>query len=146
MDANTSGWIELAPGIRVRRERLVFTAARGGGPGGQHANTTDSRVVLHLRLADLVGARPDQLSRVRRAAGQRLSADDTLVMQCDAERSQHRNRELLLERLRELVTRAAPRPKRRRPTRPTRASVERRLESKSRQSSKKQRRRQPPDA
>ena len=138
------GWVILAPGIRVRREQLVITATHGGGPGGQHVNTTDSQVVLHLRLADLVGLAPDQRQRLCCLLGRRLCHDDIIVLRCAQDRSQQRNRQLVVERLAALVREAAQRPRRRRATRPTRASVERRLDGKARASRRKQDRR-PPD-
>ncbi len=137
------GWIRLAPGIRVRREQLVITATHGGGPGGQHVNTTDSQVVLHLRLADLVGLAPDQRQRLRVLLGRRLCAGDIIVLRCAQDRSQHRNRQLVVERLAALVTEAAHRPRQRRPTRPTRSSIERRLDGKARTARRKQDRRPP---
>jgi ribosome-associated protein len=144
MDPGADGWLHFAGGIRIRPERLVFTTSRAGGPGGQHVNTTESRVILHVRVADFQGGDPGFADRLRRIAGSRLSDDDVLVLHCQEERSQQRNRELVGQRLRELVTRAARRPRTRRATRPTRASVERRLEAKSRRGKIKNRR-QPPD-
>lgn len=138
------GWLELAPGIRVRQERLVWLASRGGGPGGQHVNTTESRVQVFLRLADLVGGDAGFPDRLRRAAGSRLTEDGTLVLSCGDERSQHRNRDLLLERLQALVASAARKPRVRRASRPTRGSVERRLDAKKRQARTKTRRGDPP--
>lgn len=139
------GWLELAPGIRVRRERLVWTASRSGGPGGQHANTTDSRVTLHLRLQDLVGGDAGFISRLRRLAGKRVTDQGVLVLSADSQRSQHRNKDILLDRLAEMVEQVRHRPKRRRPTRPTRGSIERRLQGKHLRSQRKARRRPPDD-
>jgi len=137
------GWIDLGHGIRVRGERLVLTASRAGGPGGQHVNTTASRVVLHVRVADLVGGDPGFHDRLAGLAGRRLTADGVLVLTCAEDRSQHRNRELVVQRLRRLVARAAVRPRRRTATRPSRASVERRLRDKARRGERKVRRRPP---
>jgi ribosome-associated protein len=111
--------------------------SRSSGPGGQHANVTASRVEAAFDVEASEVLSPDDKRRVVERAGARVvaSAQDT--------RSQARNRELALERLRDRIADAlAVRPSRR-PTRPTRASRERRLQSKRRRSDRKQARRRP---
>lgn len=135
--------IILARGVRVRRERLGFEASRAGGPGGQHANTSATRVVLRLPVGAIEGLPEAARARLRRLAGARLTAGDELLIACGRSRSQARNREEALARLRALVRRALSAPKPRRPTRPTRASKERRLTDKRKQREKKARRRPP---
>ena len=109
---------------------LTVTTSRGGGPGGQHVNTTDSRVRLHVHLdgwVDLPGAAKGRLKRQQQHW---LSDDGSLVLTCASERSQHRNLELARERLAEAVRQALVQPKPRRKTRPTMGSKRRRLKAK----------------
>jgi ribosome-associated protein len=113
-----------------------FTAS--GGPGGQHANTANTRVEVRFDVAASPSLGPRQRARLLERLGPvvRVVAAD--------ERSQLRNRELALGRLRDRLAAALAVPKERRPTRPTRGSRERRLDAKRRRSELKRQRR-PPD-
>lgn len=121
--------IRLAPHIEVGEDALVFTQVAGGGPGGQHANKTASRVDLRVAIAALP-LHPEAAARLAALAGDRLTGEGDLLLSCDETRSARQNRALVVDRLRELVLAALVRPKPRRRTRPSRGSVERRLESK----------------
>jgi ribosome-associated protein len=134
------GLVRLAPSVLVPVERLQWSQARSGGPGGQHVNKTESKAELRVAVADL-GLRPAARERLERLAGSRLDADGTLLICCDETRSLRRNRDLALERLSELVVEALAVPRPRRMTRPSRGSIERRLESKRRTSERKSDRR-----
>jgi ribosome-associated protein len=116
---------------------ITLRTSRSSGPGGQHANVTASRVEAIFDVEASTTLTDEQKRRVTARLGPRVTA----VAQ-DA-RSQARNRELALERLRRRLTEALVPPRRRRATNPTAASVRRRLESKRRQASRK-RERQPP--
>lgn len=129
------GSLRLAPHVELPAAALTFTQIAGGGPGGQHANKTATRVELRLRLADLP-IHPEAATRLAGLAGDRLNGDGELVLTCDETRSARMNRDLVIERLRELVLAALVRPKPRRRTRPSRASKERRLEAKRHRSSR----------
>jgi len=118
---------------------IELRASRSSGPGGQHANVTASRIEAVFDVAASPTLTEEQRNLLREKLGDRVSA----VAQ-DA-RSQARNRELALERLREKLAAGLARPKRRRPTRPSRAARERRLEQKRRTSERKSRRRAPLD-
>jgi ribosome-associated protein len=132
-------------GLRVSREVVIpldeieLRASRSSGPGGQHANVTASRVEAVFE----VGASDALTERQRELLLQRLGPRVTAVAQ-DA-RSQARNRELALERLRDKLAGGLRRPKARRPTKPSRAARERRLEQKRRTSERKRERRRPND-
>jgi len=118
---------------------IELRASRSSGPGGQHANVTASRVEAVFDVA----ASPPLSDEQRRLLQERLGDRASAVAQ-DA-RSQARNRELALERLRGKLAAALVRPKRRRPTRPSRPARERRLEEKRRISERKRQRRRPAD-
>jgi ribosome-associated protein len=118
---------------------IELRASRSSGPGGQHANVTASRIEAVFDVASSPTLSAEQRARLDEKLGDRVSA----VAQ-DA-RSQARNRELALERLREKLAAGLRRPKARRPTRPGRAARERRLEQKRRTSERKRGRRSPID-
>lgn len=132
-----TGTIELAPGVAAPAAALSFSFISSGGPGGQNVNKRATKAELRIRLSD-IPIPADARERLAALAGRRLADTGDLVIAADEFRSQGRNRAACLERLRELILRAIVRPKRRRATRPSRGSVERRLESKRARSSIKQ--------
>ncbi len=123
--------------IRVPLREITFRTSRSSGPGGQHANVTASRVEAIFDVEASSALTDEQKRRVIARAGPRVTA----VAQ-DA-RSQTRNRELALERLRRRLTQALATPRHRHATRPTAASVRRRLERKRRQAARKRGRQRP---
>jgi ribosome-associated protein len=130
--------VRIARGVDVPLEEVELRASRSSGPGGQHANVTASRIEAVFDVAASRSLTDEQKRRVMARCGPRVTA----VAQ-DA-RSQSRNRELALERLRERLERALHVPRARRQTKPTRASKERRLDQKRRASERKAARRRPP--
>jgi ribosome-associated protein len=124
--------------VLIPLDEIELRASRSSGPGGQHANVTASRIEAVFDVRASAALSGEQRELLQRSFGDRVTA----VAQ-DA-RSQARNRELALERLRERIEAALRRPKPRRPTRPTRAARERRLDQKRRTSERKARRRRPP--
>jgi ribosome-associated protein len=131
----------LAPGVWIAADGLRFTFTRSSGPGGQSVNKLSTRAQLRVSVTDIVGLDDSALTRLRRLAGQRLTTEDEIVIQAQTYRSQLDNRRACVERLAELVARAARPPKKRRRTRPSRAMIERRLAAKKERSDKKSRRR-----
>ncbi len=120
---------------------ITIRASRSSGPGGQHANVTASRVEATFEIEASSALDEDQKRRLAARYGDRVTA----VAQDS--RSQARNRDLALERLRDKLVAGLARPRRRRPTRPSRASTEKRLETKRRRAMRKRARRPPdPDA
>jgi len=130
--------MRVARGVAIPLAEIDLRASRSSGPGGQHANVTASRIEAVFDVAESRSLSEGQKRRVMARVGPRLTA----VAQ-DA-RSQARNRELALERLQRRLSSALAVPRARRPTRPTMASRERRLESKRRRSDVKRARRRPP--
>ena len=125
--------------VSIPRSELRIRVSRSSGPGGQHANTAETRVDALFDVDASVALTDRQKQRVRASAGPVLRA----VAQ--DERSQARNRELAVERLVGKLREALKVERRRVATRPTKASVERRLESKRRRAAAKRRRGAPPD-
>ncbi|HEY3192616.1 MAG TPA: alternative ribosome rescue aminoacyl-tRNA hydrolase ArfB [Solirubrobacterales bacterium] len=131
------GELRLNDDVAIPLEEIELRASRSSGPGGQHANVTASRIEAVFDVEASQALTDEQREQLLRRLGSRVSA----VAQ-DA-RSQARNRELALERLREKLAAGLVRPKPRRPTRPSRAARERRLEVKRRRSERKAQRRPP---
>jgi ribosome-associated protein len=125
--------------LAIPRDEIELRASRSSGPGGQHANVTASRIeaVFDVEASDALSE--EQRAQLLRRLGPRVTA----IAQ-DA-RSQARNRELALERLRERLAVGLRRPKPRRPTKPSRAARQRRLQEKRRTSERKRERRRPAD-
>lgn len=122
-------------------DEMTWTFARSGGPGGQNVNKVNSRAILHWRVAGNTSLDPHVRARLVALERNRITAEGELVIQSQTHRTQERNREACLERLAEMVRRAAFVPKTRRPTKPTRGSQQRRLEAKKARSHLKQQRR-----
>jgi ribosome-associated protein len=131
--------LRVTRSVSIPRSEIDFRYSRSSGPGGQHAQKSDTRVEAIFDVEASAALSAAQKRRVVARAGPVLRA----VAQ--DERSQWRNRELATERLVESLREALRVPRRRRPTRPTQASVERRLEQKRRRSDVKRLRRPPPD-
>lgn len=136
--------IHLAPDVTVDPDALRFSFTRSRGPGGQAVNKVATRAELRVAVEAIDGLKAGGRRRLRRLAGRRLTNDDEILIAADEHRSQRRNRAACLERLAELVLEAATPPRPRKPTRPSRGSVERRLQSKRETAEKKRRRREPP--
>ncbi len=142
---------EIAPGVRVHPDALRFTFARSSGPGGQNVNRRSTKAELRVALIDM-GLNERVRRRLKRIAGKRLIEDnpddDTpdrgeILIVASEHRTQGRNKSACLERLRALIIEAQAIPKKRIPTKPSRRARQRRLDEKSRQSEKKQRRTKP---
>ena len=122
--------LRITPSITIDEDELVESFVLASGPGGQNVNKVATAVELRFDVARSPSLPEPVRERLKRFAGQRLTKDGVLVLQGNRFRSQERNREDVRERLAALVRRAADIPKPRRPTKPTRASKERRLEEK----------------
>ncbi len=131
--------LDLGGGVFVPVDEVELRASRSGGPGGQHANTTASRIEAVFDVRASAALSDAHKERIAARLGPRVTA----VSQDS--RGQARNRAIALERLRERLAGALVPRKRRRPTRPGRSARERRLETKRRQGERKRTRRRPTD-
>lgn len=137
---------QITRSIAIDERHITFDFVRAEGPGGQNVNKVSSAVELRFDLAGAhaEGAVPDAVTdRFVTLAGRRLNQEGVMIIKAQRFRSQERNRDDALERLFELIREAAVPPVPRRPTKPTRASKERRLESKKGRQSVKQGRKRP---
>jgi len=126
--------IRVNDSLEIPEEELSFSASRGGGPGGQHVNKVASRVTLRFDVARSQSLSDEQRARLLEKLSSRLTREGVLLLSSHESRSQAANREDVVRRFAQLLREGLLRPKKRRPTRPTRGSRERRIESKKRRS------------
>jgi ribosome-associated protein len=126
--------------LTIPLSELRFRFARSSGPGGQHVNRSATRVELLFDVADSPSLTEAQREQVLKALASYIDNDGVLRLVSQTFRSQLRNREEVVERFQTLMRKAMRVPKRRRPTRPSRAARERRLASKRRRSEIKRQR------
>lgn len=129
--------IPITRSISIDSDELVESFARSSGPGGQSVNTTDSAVMLRFDVANSPNLPEAVKYRLAALAGSRLTREGVLVLRSEGSRSQLLNRQEIRERLVELIREATFVPKKRRPTKPTRASQTRRIEGKVKRSAVK---------
>lgn len=132
--------IPISRNLQVPSAELRWRFSRSGGPGGQHVNTSSTRVELLWDIAASEALSETQRARLLANLAGRVDEAGVLRLAVEESRSQHRNREIALERLRALLIEAVKPRKKRRPTRPTRASKERRLEHKRQRGDRKRER------
>jgi len=124
--------LPLPGGNRIPAKEIVELASRSSGPGGQHVNTSSTRVTLRWNLRTSCGLSAEARSRLEARLRTKLSRDGVLIVHAGRHRSRERNRALARERLRELVEDALQQAPPRRPTGPTKGSKTRRLDTKRR--------------
>ena len=115
--------------------------SRSGGPGGQNVNKVNTKVTLRMRLNELLGLSEIEIERVKLLLTNRISNDNEIVITSDEERSQKVNLDRAYFRLEALISAAAKLPKKRKPTKPSKAAKEKRLQAKKQQGEKKAERR-----
>jgi ribosome-associated protein len=130
--------IRVTDHIAIDEREIEESFVRSSGPGGQNVNKVASAVQLRFLLPRNTSLPTAARNRLRRMAGQKLIDDGSILINARSERSQEQNRRDALERLAELIRAALIEPKIRKKTRPTRASKERRIESKKRRGTTKQ--------
>jgi ribosome-associated protein len=127
----------ITPDIVIPDEELEWKFIRSSGPGGQNVNKVASAAQLKFLLGQNVSLPMTARNRLRRLAGQKLLDDGSILFKSVSERSQEGNRRAALDRLARLIRAALEEPKIRKKTRPTKASKERRIESKKRRGATK---------
>lgn len=135
--------LDVAGNIKVDENEFDFSFAKSGGPGGQHVNKTSSKVILRWNVSKSAGVPDPVKHRFIKQFKTRINDDDELVIDCDETRSQHRNKEIVLERLTEMLRSVARPPKRRVKTKPSRSKLKKRRKARERHKEKKRLRRKP---
>lgn len=122
---------------------LQFKAIRSSGPGGQHANKVSSKVEVTFDITGSNGLSEREKNRLALKLKSKVSKNGWLLLQCDESRSQHTNKSIVIKRLLALLETALIIPKKRRPSKPSRSSIEKRLKSKKKDALKKANRSKP---
>jgi ribosome-associated protein len=133
--------IDVAPGVRIPRGEIEARASRAGGAGGQHVNTSSTRIELRWNVRQSRAIDEETRQRILEKLPTRIDADGALRVVSSARRSQLQNREAAEARMAELVAGALHREKPRRKTKPSRAAKQKRLDEKRRHSERKRNRR-----
>jgi len=129
--------------IKLLISELNYKSSRSSGAGGQHVNKVSSRIEVFFNIKNTEALNTREKELVLLKLKNRINKEQTLILSCEETRSQHRNKELATQRLIDLLKTSLIRPKIRRATKPTRASLKRKTENKKRQSTKKGLRRPP---
>src|SRR3954451_16288203 len=143
LDMADANLLEITPELSIPLSELEYRASRSGGPGGQHVNTSSTRVEVWWDVAGSAAPTADQRDRLLQKLASRLDSNGRLRLVSSGTRSQLRNREEVTERLRDGVPAPLVLPKKRRPTKPSRAAKAARLEAKRWRAATKRERRDP---
>ncbi len=129
--------IRITRSISIDDGEIEFDFVRSSGPGGQNVNKVATAAQLRFDVTATQSLSDEVKQRLTRLAGRRMTGDGVLIIDARRYRSQGKNRDDAMDRLVQLIRSAAIRPKKRKPTRPTRASKERRLKGKKQRSETK---------
>ena len=127
----------------IIHKELQFKAVRSSGAGGQHVNKVSSKVELFFDVSNSKGLSVEEKELLQKNLSSKLTKGGVLQLNSSESRSQHRNKELVIQRFFEVVSSGLIKPKRRKKTKPSKASVQKRLQNKHNQSSKKSLRKKP---
>ena len=129
--------------VDILQNELEFSAVRSGGPGGQHANKVSSKVVLFFDIKNSQALSEHEKERLLDKLSSKLNKKDQLMLTCDQSRSQHKNKQIVINRLLVLLESGLKIDKKRIPTKVKRSEKARRLEAKKKRSHKKTLRQKP---
>lgn len=135
--------VRITRTLSIPEEEIELSFARSGGPGGQHVNTSATKVELRFDVAGSPSLTEEQRARLLERLASRLTNDGVLVLFASDHRSQTRNRDAAIARFADLLRDNLKTPRIRQPTRPSRAAKARRLDDKKQHSQKKRLRRAP---
>lgn len=124
-------------------KELNFKATRSSGAGGQHVNKVSSKVELTFDLSNSNALSDSEKKLLIEKLPSRLTKENILILFCDESRSQHKNKELIIKKFLELLSQNLVRPKKRRPTKPGKSAIQKRIDSKQRNAEKKSLRKKP---
>jgi ribosome-associated protein len=128
----------------VLQKEITYKAIKSSGPGGQHVNKTASKIELTFDINGSNGLSENEKERLINVLKSKLSSSNMLILQCDTSRSQHRNKEIVLKRFLDLISKALLIPKKRKASNPTKPSIKKRLENKKKLGLRKALRKKPP--
>ncbi|MGB1284457.1 MAG: alternative ribosome rescue aminoacyl-tRNA hydrolase ArfB [Polaribacter sp.] len=128
--------------IEILKE-LKFKAIRSSGAGGQHVNKVSSKIELTFDLENSTSLSDEETALLSKKLASKLTKENILVLFCDESRSQHRNKEIIIKRFLELLSKNLVVQKKRKATKPNKASIKKRIENKQRISVKKALRKKP---
>jgi ribosome-associated protein len=128
---------------RPVEKELRFHTSRSGGPGGQHANKTETQVELRFSIHDSQVLSEEEKQRLLKKLSNRITKEGELIITAESSRSQVKNKQEAIERFYEMLEKALKKPKKRKPTKPSLAARRRRLDEKKKHSDKKDKRKPP---
>ena len=124
-------------------KELNFKAIRSSGAGGQHVNKVSSKIELTFDLENSLSLYDEEKEFLKSKLSSKLTKENLLILFCEETRSQHKNKEIAIKRFLDLINENLMRPKKRKPTKPSKAIIKKRIENKKRTSEKKSFRKKP---
>jgi len=124
-------------------KELKFKAVRSSGAGGQHVNKVSSKVELFFDLQNSIELSSDEKEILLKNLRPKLTKEDVLLLNCDESRSQHKNKGIVIERFLQIIINGLKVPKKRKATKPSKSSIQKRLDKKKKTAFKKAFRRNP---
>jgi len=135
--------IENLENRKVPEEEIEISFGRSSGPGGQNVNRRDTKAILRWKIEDSTVFTDEEKDKIREVLANRINKEDILIVEAQKERMQLRNKEIALEKLNQLIEDALKPEEERIPTKPTKASKERRITGKKKTAQKKESRQKP---